>query len=236
MDLKIPRHIAIIMDGNGRWAESRRQSRIRGHEQGVESVRAITRECARLGVEQLTLYAFSNENWKRPRTEVSFLMRLYQRYLIKERQEIMDNNIRFINIGRTEVLPGYVQKELTKTIEMSADNSGMLMCVAINYGGRVEIMDAAKQFAAEVKAGKHDLDDLDEELFAKYLYQPSMRDPDLLIRTADEMRISNFLLWQLSYSEIWVSPICWPEFREEHLMEGIEAYNQRIRKFGALKT
>ncbi|MDA0839438.1 MAG: isoprenyl transferase [Planctomycetota bacterium] len=236
MDLDIPRHIAIIMDGNGRWAESRRQSRIRGHEQGAESVRAITRECARLGVEQLTLYAFSNENWKRPRAEVSFLMRLYQRYLIKERKEIMDNNIRFINIGRTEVLPGYVQKELQKTIAMSAENTGMLMCVAINYGGRVEIMDAAKRFAAEVKAGTHEVDDLDEELFAKYLYQPSMRDPDLLIRTADEMRISNFLLWQLSYSEIWVSPICWPEFREEHLMKGIEAYNQRIRKFGALKT
>ncbi len=236
MDLEIPRHIAIIMDGNGRWAESRRQSRIRGHEQGAKSVRAITRECARLGVEQLTLYAFSNENWKRPRTEVSFLMRLYQRYLIQERKEIMDNNIRFINIGRPEVLPQYVRKELRKTIEMSADNTGMLMCVAINYGGRVEIVDAARQFASDVKSGKQNVDDLDEELFSQYLYQPDMRDPDLLIRTADEMRIRNFLLWQLSYSEIWVSPLCWPEFREEHLMEGIEAYNRRIRKFGALKT
>jgi undecaprenyl diphosphate synthase len=171
MDLEIPRHIAIIMDGNGRWAESRRQSRIRGHEQGAESVRAITRECTRLGVEQLTLYAFSNENWKRPRAEVSFLMRLYQRYLIQERKEIMNNNIRFINIGRPEILPGYVRKELQKSIEMSANNTGMLMCVAINYGGRVEIMDAAKQFASDVKSGKQNIDDLDEELFAQYLYQ-----------------------------------------------------------------
>ena len=235
MEPEIPRHIAIIMDGNGRWAERQKLSRIRGHEAGVESVRCITSECARLGVGQLTLFAFSSENWKRPRTEVSFLMRLYQRSLVRERREIMGNNVRFINIGHTEVLPKYVQRELAKTIEMSAGNTGMTLCLAINYGGRAEITEAAKHFAAEVKQGKRSPDDLDEALFSQYLYQPDMPEPDLLIRTAGEMRISNFLLWQLSYAEMWVTPACWPDFREKDLHEGLAAYNRRVRKFGALK-
>ena len=235
MEPEIPRHIAIIMDGNGRWAERQKLSRIRGHEAGAESVRRITSECARLGVGQLTLFAFSSENWKRPRTEVSFLMRLYQRSLVRERREIMGNNVRFINIGHTEVLPKYVQRELAKTIEMSAGNTGMTLCLAINYGGRAEITEAAKHFAAEVKQGKRSPDDLDEALFSQYLYQPDMPEPDLLIRTAGEMRISNFLLWQLSYAEMWVTPACWPDFREKDLHEGLAAYNRRVRKFGALK-
>lgn len=236
MELKIPGHIAIIMDGNGRWAQRRGLSRIRGHEAGAESVRRITRECARLGVGQLTLFAFSQENWKRPRLEVTFLMRLYQRYLIQERKEIMNNNIRFINIGRPEILPGYVREELETTRSLSASNTGMTLCLAINYSGRAEILDAAKRFAQDASQGLRKIEDLDEALFTQYLYQPAMPEPDLLIRTAGEMRISNFLLWQLSYSEIWVAPVCWPDFREAHLHEGIEAFNKRVRKFGALKA
>ncbi|MBI2195091.1 MAG: isoprenyl transferase [Planctomycetes bacterium] len=236
MDLKIPGHIAIIMDGNGRWAQRRGLSRIRGHEAGAESVRRITRECARLGVRQLTLFAFSAENWKRPRMEVSFLMRLYKRYLVQERQEILENNIRFINIGQPHALPAYVQKELEITRERSARNTGMVLCLALNYSGRAEILEAARRFAHDACRGIHRVEDLDEALFARYLAQPEMPDPDLLIRTAGEMRISNFLLWQLSYSEIWVTPVCWPDFRETHLHEGIEAFNQRVRKFGALKA
>jgi len=235
MNQEIPEHLAIIMDGNGRWAQQRRLPRIRGHEAGAESVRAITRECARLGVKQLTLYAFSSENWKRPRTEIAFLMRLYRKHLIQERKEIMDNNIRFTNIGRTDALPKYIQKELAKTTEMSAANSGMTLCLAINYGARAEIVEAARRFAQEVSDGARKPDELDEASFSQYLYQPDMPDPDLLIRTSGEMRISNFLLWQLSYSEIWVTPVCWPDFREKHLHEAVAAYNERIRKFGGLE-
>ena len=232
----IPRHIAIIMDGNGRWAQRRGKSRIRGHEAGAESVRRITRESARLGVGQLTLYAFSTENWKRPRPEVVFLMRLYRSYLIQERKEIMENNIRFVNIGQQDRLPKYVQKELDKSVEHSANNTGMTLCLALNYSGRQELVEAARKFAEDVRRGKRKPSDLNESNFPDYLSQPDMPEPDLLIRTAGEMRISNFLLWQLSYSEIWVTPVCWPDFRESHLHESISAFNKRIRKFGALKT
>jgi len=235
MNQEIPGHLAIIMDGNGRWAQARKLPRLRGHEAGAESVRAITRECARLGVKQLTLYAFSSENWRRPRTEIAFLMRLYRKHLIQERKEIMENEIRFINIGRTDALPKYIQQELAQTIRLSASNTGMTLCLAINYGSRAEIVEAARRFAEEVAAGTRKPAELDEASFAQYLYQPDMPDPDLLIRTSGEMRISNFLLWQLSYSEIWVTPVCWPDFREQHLHEAIAAYNERTRKFGGLE-
>ena len=230
----VPGHVAVIMDGNGRWAETRGLSRIRGHEAGAETVREITRECARLGVRELTLYAFSNENWKRPADEIGQLMGLLERYLVGERREIMENRIRFAVIGRTSVLPPGVRAEMDRTIAMSRDNGGMILRLALNYGGRAEIVDAARRFAAEVAAGRAKPDDLDEEGFARRLYDPGMSEPDLLIRTAGEMRISNFLLWQVSYSEFWVTPVTWPEFRAPDLHEAFRDYARRERRFGGL--
>jgi undecaprenyl diphosphate synthase len=230
----LPRHIAMIMDGNGRWAERRGLPRRSGHEEGAKSVREVTRECARLGIGQLTLYSFSRENWRRPPAEVSFLMRLLKRYLVKERREIMDNRIRFTAIGRLEELPKDVQAEIARLRALSAGNGGMVLCLALNYGGRTEIVDAARSFARDVAAGRARLDDLTEESFARYLYDPRMPDPDLLVRTAGEMRLSNFLLWESSYAELYVTPVCWPEFRTEALHEALRAYGARQRRFGGI--
>ncbi|GJQ24590.1 MAG: isoprenyl transferase [Planctomycetia bacterium] len=230
-----PSHIAIIMDGNGRWARKRGWARIRGHKEGVESVREITRECAKRHVKQLTLYAFSQENWKRPQREVNLLMKLLKDFLIKERDEIEENNIRLTAIGRISGLPEDVQRELAIGIEESKNNTGMILCLALNYGGRSEIVDAAKNIARTIKAGEMDLNEISEETFKKFLYTSEMTDPDLLIRTGGEMRVSNFLLWEISYTELWVTPICWPDFRKRHLEEAIKEYARRERRFGGLR-
>ncbi len=230
----LPRHIAIIMDGNGRWAQRRGLPRRAGHEAGAKSVREITRECARLGIGQLTLYSFSRENWRRPPIEVRFLMTLLKRYLVRERREIMQNRIRFAAIGRLEELPKDVQAEIAKLRSVSAGNGGMILCLALNYGGRTEIVDAARSFARDVAAGRTRIDDLTEERFVRYLYDPRMPDPDLIIRTAGEMRLSNFLLWEASYAELYVTPVCWPEFRKDHLHEALRAYGVRQRRFGGI--
>ena len=230
----IPSHIAIIMDGNGRWARQRGLIRIRGHEKGTESVREITRECAKKHLKQLTLYAFSSENWKRPKREVNLLMKLLKEYLIKERKEIEENNIRLTAIGRINELPEDVQRELTISMEESKNNTGMVLCLALNYGGRTEIVDAAKKIMRKVKEGKLRLDEITEETFREHMYMPDMPDPDLLIRTGGEMRISNFLLWEVSYAELWVTPVYWPDFRKTHLEEAIRDYANRERRFGGL--
>jgi undecaprenyl diphosphate synthase len=229
-----PRHIAIIMDGNGRWAERQNLPRIAGHERGVSSVRRTTEECARLKIEQLTLYCLSSENWKRPQKEINFLMHLLEQYMIEERSTIMGNNVRVRMLGRRDDIPEQVLRELDKTVEMSSTNTGLWLNLAINYGGRAEIADAVRSIAAEVAAGELAPAAIGEETIAAHLYTASAPDPDLLIRTAGEMRISNFLLWQISYAEIWVTNKCWPEFDESTLHESIRAYASRKRSFGGL--
>jgi undecaprenyl diphosphate synthase len=224
------------MDGNGRWAERQNLPRVAGHEQGVDSVRRTTEECARLNIEQLTLYCLSSENWKRPQTEINFLMHLLEQYMIEERATIMDNNVRVRMLGRRNEIPEQVLRELDKTVEMSSTNTGMWLNLAINYGGRAEIVDAMRAIAGRVNDGDLSMDDIDESTIAANLYTAGAPDPDLLIRTAGEMRISNFLLWQISYAEIWVTEKCWPEFDEATLHEAICAYAARRRRFGGLST
>jgi len=231
---RLPRHVAIIMDGNGRWAQRRGRARIWGHRAGVASVRAIAIECARLGIERLTLFAFSQENWKRPRREVDLLWRLLRQFLVRERDEITDNDIRFTAIGRLEGLPDLVRRELDETRALSTGNRGMTLCLALNYGGRAEIADACRAVAVRVRRGEIRADEVDEEQLARHLYAPEAPDPDLLVRTAGEMRVSNFLLWQISYAEFHVTPACWPEFREAHLHEALREYAGRDRRYGAL--
>jgi len=230
----LPRHVAIIMDGNGRWAQRRRRARIWGHRAGVSSVRAVAVECARLGIERLTLYAFSQDNWKRPPREVAILWKLLRRFLVAERAEIMDNDIRFQAVGRLEGLPGFVRREIDETSRESARNRGMVLCLALNYGGRAEIVDAARSLAESVRRGEMEPADIDEAALARRLYAPGAPDPDLLVRTAGEMRVSNFLLWQISYAEFHVTPVCWPDFREADLHAALRDYAGRQRKFGAL--
>ncbi|MCA8911476.1 MAG: isoprenyl transferase [Planctomycetes bacterium] len=234
MTKPVPKHIAIIMDGNGRWAEARGMRRVKGHEAGIDSVRAISEECARLGVGQLTLYAFSEENWRRPRLEIEFLMRMLKRFLIKERDTLMRNNMRFGAVGRLDRLPKDVRRELDKTIELASGNTGTLLCLALSYGGRAELADAMKKLAEKVAAGELKPEDIDEQAIAANLYQPNMPDPDLVIRTAGEMRLSNFLLWQVSYAELYVTDTLWPDFREEHLHAALEDFARRERRFGGL--
>ncbi len=229
-----PRHIAIIMDGNGRWAQRRGLPRIEGHRRGVASVRRTVEECARLGIEQLTLYCLSSENWKRPKRELEFLMRLLQQYMIEERGTILRQNVRVLVIGRREGIPAEVLSEIDKTIALSGANTGLRLCLAINYGGRAELVDAVRRVAHLVASGLLKPDDVTEDLLAAQMYTAGMPDPDLLIRTAGEMRISNFLLWQISYAEIWVTEACWPEFTEEHLHQAIRDFAARDRRFGGL--
>jgi undecaprenyl diphosphate synthase len=232
---KFPRHIAVIMDGNGRWAQQRGLERIEGHLRGVQSVRTTIEECCRLGIQQLTLYCFSTENWKRPRNEIDFLMTLLREYLLKEREEIMEQNIRFCVIGRREGLPDFVLQEMDENIRVSAGNTGMTLCLAINYSGRTEMIDAVRSLARAVRAGALAPDDIDEGSIAGALYTAGMPEPDLLIRTAGEMRISNFLLWQISYAELWVTDRCWPDFDEAALHQALRDFAQRERRFGGLK-
>ncbi|MCE9634648.1 MAG: di-trans,poly-cis-decaprenylcistransferase [Planctomycetes bacterium] len=231
---KIPASIGIIMDGNGRWAKRLGWERIKGHTAGIDAVRETSRECAKLGVKELTLYAFSVENWKRPRPEVEYLMGLLRRFAVDEREEIEKNAIRFTTIGRVDELPRETLVELRETERLSADHDGMVLRLALNYGGRSEFADAAKRIAREVAAGTLRPDDIDESAVQQRLYDPAMRDVDLVIRTAGEMRISNFLLWQISYAEIFVTDALWPEFRKPHLHAAIRAFATRERRFGGL--
>jgi undecaprenyl diphosphate synthase len=230
-----PRHIAVIMDGNGRWAERQGLPRIEGHRHGVASVRRTTEECSRLGIEQLTLYCLSSENWKRPRLELDFLMHLLEQYMIEERSTIMDNDVRVRVIGQREGIPERVLREMDKTVAMTARNSGLRLCLAVNYGARTELLDAVRSIARAVKDGRLSPEDLTEETVSAHLYTAGMPDPDLLIRTASEMRLSNFLLWQISYAEIWVTEACWPEFDERQLHRAIRDFAARDRRFGGLK-
>jgi len=229
-----PRHIAVIMDGNGRWAQRRSLPRIEGHRRGVASVRRTTEECARLGIEQLTLYCLSSENWKRPQQEIDFLMHLLEQYMIEERSTIMRNDLQVRMLGRRVGIPSQVLRELDKTIEMSAANGGMKLNLAINYGGRAELVDAVRAIAGEVASGRIQASAIDESTISTHLDTAGLDDPDLLVRTAGEMRISNFLLWQISYAEIWVTEKCWPEFHERSLHEAIRDFANRNRKFGGL--
>ena len=229
-----PRHIAIIMDGNGRWAERRGLPRIEGHRRGVASVRRTTEECARLGIQQLTLYCLSSENWKRPQPEIDFLMHLLEQYMIEERSTIMRNDLQVRMLGRRNDIPAHVLRELDKTVEMSASNRGMKLNLAINYGGRAELVDAVRAIAGEVARGRIEAAAIDESTIAAHLDTAGLDDPDLLVRTAGEMRISNFLLWQISYAEIWVTKKCWPEFDLQTLCQAIHDFANRNRKFGGL--
>jgi undecaprenyl diphosphate synthase len=228
---QLPAHIAIIMDGNGRWAAQRHLPRVEGHRAGIDSVRDVVETSARLGIEVLTLYAFSVENWKRPRAEINTLMTLLKRYLRLELSTLLKNNIRFQVIGRKDELAEDVQDELDIGIRKTVANTGMLFNIALNYGGRAEIVDAARRAIASGVTP----DRLDERRFSDFLYTAGQPDPDLLIRTSGEMRVSNFLLWQIAYSEIWVTETLWPDFRRRHLLEAVGAYQKRDRRYGGIK-
>ncbi len=232
----IPRHVAIIMDGNGRWAQQRKLPRIEGHRAGAESVRAIVRACGELGIEYLTLYAFSIENWNRPRAEVQALMHLLEFYLKQEIPELDKNNVRLAAIGRLHELPASAQRQLQKSIEALSKNTGLTLILSLSYGGRAELVDAMRSIAREIKAGRLDVADIDEKVISQHLYTRGIPDPDLLIRTSGEMRVSNFLLWQISYAEIYVTDTLWPDFRKPELLKAIEEYSKRHRRFGRVNT
>lgn len=228
----LPRHVAIIMDGNGRWAQARGLPRLKGHEAGAESVREITRACREKGIEALTLYSFSTENWKRPADEVAGLMGLLSRYLVEERREILDNGIRLNAIGQLDRLPAPVRLALQELMRASRDNRGMTLTLALSYGGRAEIVEAARSLARKAAAGRLRPDAIDEATFAAELGTAGLPDPDLLIRTSGEVRLSNFLLWQLAYAEIHVTDVAWPDFRRPQLDEALAAFGRRERRFG----
>jgi undecaprenyl diphosphate synthase len=232
---RLPRHVAVIMDGNGRWARQRGMPRVEGHLRGVQSVRATVEECCRLGLDQLTLYCLSSENWKRPQHELDFLMTLLHKYLLDERAEIMGQNIRFTVIGRRAGLPENVLAEIDENIRVSSTNTGMTLALAINYGARTEIVDAVRTIAERVQRGELEPAAIDEDTISGALYTAGMPDPDLLIRTAGEMRVSNYLLWQISYAELWVTEKCWPDFDRDSLHQALRDFGQRERRFGGLK-
>jgi len=231
---RLPRHVAIIMDGNGRWARSRGLPRVEGHRRGVASVRAVVEECARFELEQLTLYCFSSENWKRPPRELELLMSLLRTYVVKEREEIMRQNIRFCTIGRSDGLAPSILAEVQETIDLSRQNTGMRLCLALNDGSRIELVDAMQQIARQVQTGGLDPENIDESTISDHLYTAGMGDPDLVIRTSGEMRISNFLLWQISYAELWVTENHWPAFRAPDLYQAFQDFASRDRRFGGL--
>ena len=229
-----PKHIAIIMDGNGRWAQNKGLERIEGHLRGVESVRRIMEACRDFGIEVLTLYCLSSENWKRPAQELEFLMALLREYLIAERESLVENNLQLKIIGKRDGLPPDVQAEMDHTSRACAENDGMTLCLAINYGARLEMVDAIKDIAQQVQQGQIAVGEIDEDLVSQSLYTAGLTDPDLLIRTSGEMRVSNFLLWQISYSELWVTETLWPEFGRDHLARAINDFGNRKRRFGGL--
>ena len=228
----MPRHIAIIMDGNGRWARERGLPRVAGHNEGINSVREVTRECGELGIEVLTLYTFSAENWSRPKSEVSALMSLLLRTIRSEIDELHKNNVRFTMIGHLGDLPRAPLKGLMEGVEKTKHNTGLNLNLALSYGSRQEMIDAVQAIAKDVRDGQIDINEINDELFSDYLYTAGKPDPDLLIRTSGELRVSNFLLWQLAYTEIYVTPIYWPAFRAKELLDAIESYQKRERRFG----
>jgi undecaprenyl diphosphate synthase len=229
-----PEHIAIIMDGNGRWARRRNLPRVMGHKHGIDSVREVTTECARMGVKSLTLFAFSVENWSRPEEETGTLMGLLERFMVTERPILEENDVRLRCIGRLDDLPARALEELRRTEELTASNGGMVLRLALSYGSRAEIADACRGLARDVAAGRLSADEIGEETLRAYLYDSETPDPDLLIRTAGEMRLSNFLLWQISYTELVVTDKCWPDFRRVELLEALRQYARRQRRYGGL--
>lgn len=231
-----PRHIAIIMDGNGRWAQSRDLPRIEGHRRGVSTVRMISETCTELGIDAVTLYCLSSENWKRPQAELDFLMHLLEQYLIEERRTIMDQGLRLKVIGRRDRLPDGVITEMNRTLEMSAGNPGTQLVLAIDYGGRDEITNVVRELSKEVAAGKLCADAISEETVADRLYTAGLPEVDLMIRTGGDMRVSNFLLWQLSYAELWVTEKCWPDFSRADFVAAIREFTLRQRRFGGLNV
>ena len=230
----IPRHIAIIMDGNGRWAKSRGLPRIKGHERGADAVRECVEGCGELKVEFLTLYAFSAENWQRPKTEIMALMHLLEKFLKEKTPELLEKNVRLQAIGRLTDLPASCQKQLHKSIEATARNTGLTLILALSYGARLEIIDGIKSLLRQIEEGHIDKAMIDVEMFSKHLYTRYYPDPDLLIRTSGEMRLSNFLLWQLSYTEMYVTPKLWPDFTKQDLLAAVEEYGQRQRRYGGV--
>jgi undecaprenyl diphosphate synthase len=229
---KLPQHIAIIMDGNGRWAKRRTLARIRGHQKGMEAVKEVVKSCRELGIQALTLYAFSQENWKRPKTEIKGLMRLLKSFIRSELAALKKNNIRVKSIGHLERLPEDVQAIVKDAIEETKDNRGMVLNVALSYGGRDEILQAVARIVQKARANNFSPAELNEEMFSRELYTAGLPDPDLLIRTSGEMRISNFLLWQLAYTEIYVTEVLWPDFKKQDLYEALIDYQKRQRRFG----
>ena len=230
----LPRHIAIIMDGNGRWAQARHLPRIEGHRRGLSTVRMVSETCTNLGIDAVTLYCLSSENWKRPKAELKFLMHLLEQYLIEERRMIMDEGLRLEVIGRRDRLPEGVVREMNKTEELSADNPGTRLVLAIDYGGRDEICHAVRQIASKVAKRELTTEEVDEDTVDKHLYTAGLPEVDLMIRTGGDMRVSNFLLWQLSYAELWVTETCWPEFTRQDLMLALRDFAARQRRFGGL--
>ncbi|MDQ0214269.1 undecaprenyl diphosphate synthase [Oikeobacillus pervagus] len=230
----VPNHIAIIMDGNGRWAKKRALPRIAGHSEGMKTVRKMTKLANELGVQALTLYAFSTENWKRPKNEVDFLMKLPEEFLGTFLPELIGENVRVEMIGDHENLPSHTLHAVKKAMKDTEENDGLILNFALNYGSRTEILSAVKNMAADIKNGIIDETSINEEMFSQYLMTKNLRDPDLLIRTSGEIRLSNFMLWQLAYTEFWFTDVLWPDFSEGHLLEAIEAYQKRSRRFGGL--
>lgn len=226
---RLPRHVAVIMDGNGRWAKKRKLLRIEGHKAGAESVREIIETCARLGIKVLTLFTFSKENWKRPKREVATLWRLLEQYLKREDKVLVKNKFRLKVIGQLEEIPASVRKELERVEELTQNNDRLTIVLAINYGGRAEIVDGVKKILKEKGI---DIDALDEEKFSSYLYTAHLPEPDLLIRTSGELRVSNFLLWQIAYSEIWITEEYWPDFKRKHMLQAVLDYQRRERRYG----
>ncbi|TGE35342.1 isoprenyl transferase [Desulfosporosinus fructosivorans] len=233
---RLPRHIAIIMDGNGRWALKRALPRSMGHRAGVEALRKVVKACSKLGIEVLTVYAFSTENWKRPKDEVGVLMTLLTEYLRKELLELHQSNVVIRTMGKLNDLPPEAQHELAHAMKSTRDNTGLILNLALNYGGRSEIIDAVKSLSKEVLTGEQRIEEIDEQSFSEKLYTRGLPDPDLLIRTSGEMRLSNFLLWQLAYTEIVVVEELWPDFGQKALVEAIKAYQKRDRRFGGIHT
>lgn len=230
---KLPAHVAIIMDGNGRWARERGfADRIRGHEAGIDSVRTAVRACGELHLRALTLYAFSVENWQRPKHEIAALMALLKHFLVSEIDELNDNNVRLVTSGRTEDLPADVRRTLSNTIDATSHNTGLVLNLALSYGGRAEIVSAVQAIGEEVHSGKLQVSAITEQVFSQHLNHPELGDPDLLVRTSGEMRVSNFLLWQIAYTEIHVTQVLWPDFRRAHLYTAILDYQRRERRFG----
>ena len=229
---RMPRHVAIIMDGNGRWAQQRRLTRVAGHREGIKSVRDIVEASAEIGLEVLTLYAFSTQNWSRPKREVNTLMNLLIRYLRREIPEMMENDIRLMAIGDIQGLPSNVQEMLAFAMEKTGGNRGLTLNLALNYGGQTEICHAARQIARKVREGLIRPEEIDEDLFSRHLYTAGLPEPDLLIRTSGEMRVSNFLLWQLAYAEFWITQTLWPDFRRAEFLQALIDYQKRERRFG----